>query len=659
MRDRLLLCRELLHPTGSIFVQISDENLHHVREVLDEVFGPDNFCSIITFQKTGVMPSADLSKTVDFLLWYARDIERLKFRNLFLPRKKGDTSLDRYDHIELPNGNSRRLTSEEISGDEPMPEGRRLRPTSIFSPGETTGGSFEFDFHGHSFRPIRGRHWATSRAGMDRLAERGRLIIEGRTLRYKRYADDFGFIPVSDRWESVQIGTDQLYVVQTSTTVVSRCLLMTTDPGDLVLDPTCGSGTTAYVAEQWGRRWITIDTSRVPLALARQRLLTATFQYYGLRDQARGPAGGFVYKRKQNQKGEEVGGIVPHITLKSIAQNEPPQEEVLVDRPEVESRVIRVSGPFVVEATIPTAIEVEPPETVKDREPTYETDPISRMIEVLRRSPTLRLAGNQMVTVKSIRRPAKAMDLHAEAEVATPTIEDLAEEAAKQKSLDMKRGKPVAFIFGPEHGPVTEQMVFNAAKQAHLKSYAHLFVVGFAIQPGASKLIQNCEKLVGLPATYVQATMDLVMSDLLKTTRASQVFSVTGSPDAKLIKLKRKNGNGALYRAELLGLDVFDPVTMENDHRKGDDVPAWFLDTDYDDLVFHVSQAFFPRTSAWDNLKRALKGTYEDSVWEHLAGTISEPFSAGEHKKIAIKVIDDRGNELMVVKSLDEAESER
>jgi adenine-specific DNA-methyltransferase len=393
------------------------------------------------------------------------------------------------------------------------------------------------------------------------------------------------------------------------------------------------------VGEQWGRRWITIDTSRVPLALARQRLLTATFPYYELRDPTRGPGSGFVYKRKQNQKGEEVGGIVPHITLRSIAQNEPAQEEVLVDRPEVESGVVRVSGPFVAEATIPTAIEVEPARAATEGGATY--DPISRMIEVLRRSPTLRLTGNQTVTLKNIRRPAKAMDLHAEGVIANGAE------------------PPVAFIFGPEHGPVTEQMVFAAAKEAHLKNYARLFVIGFAIQPAASKLIQTCEHVIGLPAVYVQATMDLVMADLLKTTRASQVFSVTGAPDVRLVKLKRKNGNGPLYRAELIGLDVFDPVTMQNDHRKGDDVPAWFLDTDYNNLVFRVTHAFFPRTSAWDHLKRALRGTYEDSVWEHLAGTVSEPFAAGEHKKIAVKVIDDRGNELLVVKALDEAEPER
>jgi adenine-specific DNA-methyltransferase len=183
--------------------------------------------------------------------------------------------------------------------------------------------------------------------------------------------------------------------------------------------------------------------------------------------------------------------------------------------------------------------------------------------------------------------------------------------------------------------------------------------VGFAIQPGASKLIQACEQAAGIPATYVQATMDLLMADLLKTTRASQIFTVTGAPDVRLLRLRSKGGNGPLYRVELLGLDVFDPVTMQTDHRKGDDVPAWLLDTDYDDLAFRVSQAFFPRTSAWDALQRALRTTFEDSVWEHLAGTVSEPFAAGETGRVAVKVIDDRGNELMVVRALAEAEPER
>ena len=348
---------------------------------------------------------------------------------------------------------------------------------------------------------------------------------------------------------------------------------------------------------------------------------------------------------------------MPHVTLRSIAQNQPPDEEVLVDRPETASGVVRVSGPFVFEATIPTAIEVEP--ATREVEHGYETDPVGRMIEVLRRSPNLRVGGGQTVTLRNIRRPARALSLHAEAEIIEPTLEDVAEEAATQKSIDTRRGRPVAFVFGPEHGPVTEQIVFAAAKEANLKNYERLFVVGFAIQPGASKLIQACEQAVGIPATYVQATMDLLMADLLKTTRASQIFTVTGAPDVRLVRLRGKGDNGPLYRVELLGLDVFDPVTMQTDHRKGDDVPAWFLDTDYDDLAFRVSQAFFPRTSAWDALQRALRTTFEDSVWEHLAGTVSEPFTAGETGRVAVKVIDDRGNELMVVRALAEAETER
>jgi adenine-specific DNA-methyltransferase len=221
--------------------------------------------------------------------------------------------------------------------------------------------------------------------------------------------------------------------------------------------------------------------------------------------------------------------------------------------------------------------------------------------------------------------------------------------------------RPVAFVFGPENGAVTEQLVYEAAREAHMKSFEHLFVIGFAIEAKARTLIENCQQVSGVPATYVQATTDLTMSDLLKTMRSSQIFSVCGLPD---VKLRSKKGNdGPMYQVELLGLDVFDPVTMEATHYRGDEaaekdkVPAWLLDTDFNNLCFHVSQAFFPRTAAWDSLKNALKGTYEMSVWDHLAGTESEWFEAGDHKQIAVKVIDDRGNELLVVKNLSEAEN--
>jgi adenine-specific DNA-methyltransferase len=445
-------------------------------------------------------------------------------------------------------------------------------------------------------------------------------------------------------------------------------MLMTTDPGDLVLDPTCGSGTTAYVAEQWGRRWITIDTSRVPLALARQRLLTATFQYYELKEEQRGPVGGFVYVRKQNSKGEEVGGIVPHITLKSIANNEPPAEEVLVDRPEIVSGITRVTGPFCVEATIPTPVDVEgssPPSQGGDKGVVGEDDHgsfVHRMLEVLRRSPVLHLDGGKIIQFRNVRPPAKTLSLSAEATVdATapgqkPSLKDAVAEAdEKNKAMLPLSQKHVALVFGPENGAVSEKLVYEAAKEASAKSYSHLYVIGFAIQANARQLIDNCEQVMGIVATYVQATPDLMMGDLLKNMRSSQIFSVCGLPEIKIHhKVTKDTKDTKKYRVELVGLDVFDPVTMEVEHRKGDDVPAWFLDTDYNERVFHVSQAFFPRTSAWDNLKKALKATYEESVWDHLAGTVSAPFEAGEHGQIAVKVIDDRGNELLVVKKLGE-----
>jgi adenine-specific DNA-methyltransferase len=491
----------------------------------------------------------------------------------------------------------------------------------------------------------------------------------GKTLRYIRYLKDFPFFPINQLWDDTGISgfaSDKLYVVQTNPTVVERCILMTTRPGDLVLDPTCGSGTTAYVAEQWGRRWITIDTSRVPLALARQRLLASTFPWYELEDEKRGPTAGFVYRRKQNKKGEDVGGIVPRIGLESIANDEPAKQEVIVDRPEPDSKITRVTGPFCFEATIPTPMDWEEagsrPGILSD-ETTSDGSFIERMIEILRKSPVLRLEGNRTVTIKSIRPPAKTLSLSAEAFVdATapgqkPTLEDAMQEAAEQngKTLPLS-SKLVAFVFGPENGAVNEGLVWQAAKEANAKNYTHLYVTGFAIQPNARELIEKCDEVVGIPATYVQATPDLMMGDLLKNMRSSQVFSVCGMPEAELRRVKPQSKDGPQkYEVELLGMDVFDPTTMEVLNRRGDEVPAWFLDTDYNGLCFHVSQAFFPKTGAWENLKKALRGDYEETVWDHLAGTVSAPFEAGEQGQVAVKVIDERGNELLIVKPMSEA----
>jgi len=281
-----------------------------------------------------------LPSVADYLLWYAKDIESVKFRQVYLPKLAGAEGAGQYTWVEEPSGVRRRQGATE-SVEELMSAGRLFRPDNMTS--QRPPGDVPVDLDGKTFRPGKG-YWKTGEAGMDALKRAHRLMAIGNTLCYVRFLNDFPVFPVTSMWDdtvSSGFGDPKLYVVQTNSRIAERCIQMTTDPGDLVLDSTCGSGTTAYVAEQWGRRWITIDTSRVPLALERQRLLTATFDYYELKDPKRGPAGGFVYSRKQNRKGEEVGGIVPHVTLKSIANDEPPEEEVLVDRPEVDKRYVR------------------------------------------------------------------------------------------------------------------------------------------------------------------------------------------------------------------------------------------------------------------------------------------------------------------------------
>lgn len=669
MRDRLLLARDLLTPSGSIFVQISDENLHHVRELMDEVFGAENFCSIIPFVTTSSQTSTLLSTVVDFILWYSKEKQLCKFRQPYDHKAVGEVGGTKYNRVELPDGKRMPLAEALHELDDVLPPGtRHFRPSPLVSQSGGENARFPVEFDGDSFVPRTG-YWKTNAAGFAKLIAAKRIIREGKFIAFVRYLDDFPVFPFGNLWADtwgVQSRSDpKIYAVQTDTKVIQRCLLMTTDPGDLVLDPTCGSGTTAYVAEQWGRRWITIDTSRVPLALARQRLLTATYTWYDLKEEGRGPVGGFVYKRKQNTKGEEVGGIVPHVTLKSIANDEPPQEEVLVDRPEVTSAVVRISGPFVVEATIPTPVDWEGDGEEDSGMGIGESygSFVDRMLEVLRKSPILHLGAGKSVTLRNVRPPAKTLTLSAEAlvdataEGQRPSLND-----AVQESLEKQGGhlplsqKIVAIVFGPENGAVSEKLVFEAAREARAKSYNHLYVIGFAIQPDARRLIENSDEAVGVPATYIQATPDLMMGDLLKNMRCSQIFSVCGLPDVRLKALKpTKAGKPEKYQVELKGLDVFDPATMETAPLAAEDVPAWFLDTDYNNLCFHVCQAFFPRTSAWDSLKKALKGSYDESVWDHLAGTVSAPFECREQGQIAVKVIDDRGNELLVIKTLAEA----
>lgn len=639
LRDRLLVGKEMLSPSGSIFVQISEENVHHVREILDEVFGSENACPMIAFQKTtgAGSPSGgtELPPVVnDYLLWYAKDRKLMKYSEVYREKIRGGPGASQYDWIEI-DGILRKATKTEL---EEPPEGSRFFAHDNLtsqSGGPTT--RFTVPFEGRTFFPNKGG-WKTNEAGMENLRKEKRLFIVGDTLRYVRYLDDFPYSIINNFWTDTVIsgfGDRKIYVVRTSKKVIERCMLMVTDPGDLVLDITCGSGTTAVVAEQWGRRWITCDISRVPIALARQRLLTSNFTWYQLKEPKKGPAGGFVYQRKRNKRGAEVGGLVPKITLQSIAKSEDAGSRIISDKPEVSRSVTRVCGPFTVEATIQPAMSLE--EGREDMSvPLQSSSPrayLDRMIEVLRQSKSLRLPGNVALELESIRPLAEREYLHAEA-VARNGDE-----------------KPIAIAFGPEDGAIGSEYVFDASMEALQQGFQQLFLFGFAIQAKAREMLDKLK----IPTTYVSVTPDVVMSDLLKTSKSSEIFSITGLPDVTLEKVKAGKGDMPLHRAVIKGLDIFRPDTMETEEIRAENLPCWMLDTDYNGMAFYAAQVFFPKTSAWDNLQKSLKGRFEDSVWSHLAGTVSEPFTLGEKRRIAVKVIDERGNELMVVKSADEA----
>ncbi|MGV1908649.1 site-specific DNA-methyltransferase [Agrobacterium cavarae] len=631
MRDRLTLAKELLKPDGSIIVQISDDNLHHVREIMDEVFTPENFIALIPFRKkTMPLGATYLEQMNDFLLWYGRNPKQAKFHQPYYEQDiQGDFHWKWY---ELPDFSRHSMTKDQVDNHSLLPDGARVfRLVSMWPPTFSESGVFDVEYDGKKWPPAPGACYPSSPAGMKALVDAKRIEPEGKYLRYVLYLDDYKLAKMNASWTDTIGARGKSYVVQTSDEVVRRCLNMTSDPGDLVLDITCGSGTTAFVAEQLGRRWITCDTSRVPIALARQRLLTATFPWFRLKEPSKGPAGGFVYQRKRNRKGEEVGGLVPRITLKTIANGEEPVVVRVVDRPEINDKITRVCGPFTVEATIQAAMNMDEDSIDTSPQPTVSSPRayLDRMIEVLRQSKTLQLPGNITLQLDNITTLADREYLHAEG-VARNGVE-----------------KRIAIIFGPEDGAVGSEYIFNAHTEALQQGYQQIFVFGFAIDAKAREMLAKLK----LPTTYVSVTPDVVMSDLLKTSKSSEIFSITGLPDVRLDPTGEEKDGAPLYRVAIKGLDIFRPDTMETDEIKAENLPCWMLDTNYNGMAFYASQVFFPKTSAWDNLQKSLKGQFEDSVWEHLAGTASEPFVLGDKKRIAVKAIDERGNELMVVKA--------
>lgn len=631
LRDRLLLAKSLMHESGSVFVQISDENLHHVRELMDEVFGARNFCSVITFAKTsGYGETARLASVSDYLLWYAKDREHLKYRQLYYTKDIGSELAREYRYVEAPDGIRRPMTPEELAHPDRIPHGyRAFRPDNLTSQGASQAGSFAFEFDGETFTLPPNLHWKTSRAGLEELARRGRIMKRARSLSYIRYLDDFPVAAINNNWLDTRWGFDageKMYVVQTHEKVVSRCLLMTTDPGDLVFDPTCGSGTTALVSERYGRRWITCDTSRVAVTLAKQRVMTGLFDYYELAHPDEGVGSGFRYR------------TVSHITLGAIANREPSAEEHLFDQPLVDNSKVRVTGPFTVEAV--------PAPVVR---PVEETEIAAGDASVARLGATARQAEWRAHLARAgirARAGEKLEFSRVEPQGGTRYLNAVGE---------TKDAKPrtVAISFGPEHAPLEPRQVELAWEEARgLSSRPDILVfAAFQFDPEAAKDIDELDPAkAGMTFLRVQMDPDLLVDDLRKKRASDHSFWLIGQPD---VQLRRADGK---FRVEVAGFDYYDPRSGAIDSGDTSKIAMWLLDTDYDGRSLLPRQVFFPMAGekdGWTKLAKDLKAVVDEALLEAYRGTTSLPFEAGAHKRAAVKIIDDRGIESLKLLELE------
>ncbi|SFG41457.1 adenine-specific DNA-methyltransferase [Palleronia marisminoris] len=722
LRDRLMLARELLTESGSVFVQISDENLHHVRELMDEIFGDENFLSNIAFVKTTGQTSELLSNITDYLVWYARDKSRVKFRRPLRPKIFGSDGTGEYTVVQHPDGSRRPMTKGERSGTTPVSnECRILRLDTATS--QRPPGDFPVELNGITFRPGSG-YWKTSEKGFQRLAKAKRISERtvGSTLCYVRYVDDFPAMAIGNLWGDMASGDNQtlqkLYVVQTLPKVVERCLLMTTDPGDLVLDPTCGAGTTAFVAEKWGRRWITCDTSRVAITLAKQRLMTASFDYYALRYPHEGLGGGFDYE------------TVPHITLKSIANNPdidtiydedhpkiaaalaelnaalsaaPPkplkpaqgvrkgkpvdfakgdtlhewevpfdlpedwpdaarapfdafhaarqsmqrrmdqsiadhaEQETLYDKPRIDKSKLRICGPFSVEAVpAPTVLSLD-----ESMPPQEADETVARSGETSRQA----LWRDELLKT-GVRGKGGAMLRFAEFET-LPGLRYLHASGSLAET-----GERVVVSFGPEHAALEQRQVELALTEAETLRPSPKFILfcAFTFDPEAAKDIDEVN-WPGVTLLKAQMNTDLLTEDLKKKRASNQSFWLMGQPDVEL--RKRKDG---LWEVEVNGFDYFDPKAGDLVSGGKTQIAMWSLDVDYDNRSLMPHQMFFPMADAkggWNRLRKTVRAELDEDLLEQFHGTVSLPFDAGENRRIAVKIVDDRGIESLKIMPLE------
>ncbi|MEI7731373.1 MAG: site-specific DNA-methyltransferase, partial [Verrucomicrobiota bacterium] len=602
LRDRLLLARELLHESGSVFVQISDENVHHVREILDEVFGAKNCVSLITVKKTSSASSELLPGVSDYLLWYAKDKSRLKYHQIYLEKEAGKAGAGQYSWVEENDGTRRSFLADE-SFEEAAMKGRLFCHDNLTS--QRPPGDFPIEFEGRTFKPARG-YWKTGPEGMERLKKARRLMVVGNTLRYIRFLDDFPVFPTTNLWDDTVIsgfGDSKVYVVQTLPKVIQRTTLMATDPGDLVLDITCGSGTTALVAEQWGRRWITCDTSRVALTLAKQRLMTAVFDYYQLAHDTEGVDSGFRYR------------TVPHVTLKSIANNETADQETLYDQPLADNSRARVTGPFTVEAVpAPMVKSLGELAGAERAAPRPADESVARSGETVRqdewRSELLRAGirgkGGQMIRFSRVEPLSGTRWLHADAE--TKPNDDGAMMLHDGPAKEIQR---VVISFGPEHAPLEQRQVESALEEARkLVPRPQLIVfAAFQFDPEAAKDIDELN-WPGVTTLKAQMNADLLTEDLKKKRISNESFWLIGQPDVILRQIKRGENQGK-WEVEVHGFDYYDTKTGQIVSGGAAQIAMWMLDTDYDGRSLFARQVFFPMAGekeGWSKLAKNLRG---------------------------------------------------
>ena len=670
LRDRLMAARELLTSTGSLFLQISDDNVHLARSVLDEVFGAENFCSEIVFRKTSGASTTVLASTVDFILWYAKDKAQAKYRQLFRPKISGGAGASTYARIELQDGTRRSATSAERTA--PPPGARLFAAGEITSqtPAPTT--SYSYEFEGVSYSPGR-RGWATTREGMERLDAARRLTVSGNTLRYVRFLDDFPAFPLTNSWEDTGVGSfteSKIYVVQTNTKVVERCLLMASDPGDLVLDPTCGSGTTAAMSEKWGRRWITIDSSRVALALARQRLMGSRFPYFILADSEEGRQIASEEYGADDVPGSPANDIrlgfmckqAPHITLGSIARNPDirpgmsreeidaaikrhAESEPLLDQPFEDAKKVRVSGPFTIESLSPHRAFATPDagQRTSTGITTQEDGAFrERILE------NLRAAG-----IQNGIRAERLLFSNLEDYAGTRVHATGSAGAAEGEETEFE----VAVSIGPEYGTVGAAFIKEAAREAIAAGDTELLcILGFSFDANVAAQDDEIEvsdegfdvaaerSLGRLRVLLVRMNTDLLGGEDLKKTASANLFMVFGQPDIDIAV------DGDSASVALRGVDVYDPVADEIRSDATDHIALWMIDTNYNGESFFVRHCYFTGgIDPYKRLKTALKADIDEEAWASLYRTESRPFPLPETGKIAVKVINDYGDEVMQV----------